>query len=323
MTPGAVVVPKSQHSCSFAATLWSWKMPPEVARVALVTAGSAGLGAAVARVLAVQCGMSVVINYSSNSERAEALVSWLCQETATQEQPRETCRFFHAIQADLHQPAEIRRLVSETLALSRGRLDAVVSNVGWTRMTDFSDLEQGVVEADWDRCFNVNVKGHLWLFHAAQTALAEADGVFVSTASVAGVRPSGSSLVNYLSRARPSGLANRYSSQPYAVTKAAQIHLIKSLALIAAPKVRVNCVSPGVLLTVSPRNQPFLLLGVVAKPLQDWGKTFSRQKLDAVREANGLKRFATVEDVAQQVRVFVESKSATGQNAIIDAGFLL
>ncbi len=41
------------------------------------------------------------------------------------------------------------------------------------------------------------------------------------------------------------------TKQPYAVTKAAQIHLIKSLAVIAAPTIRVNCTSPGVLLTVS------------------------------------------------------------------------
>jgi NAD(P)-dependent dehydrogenase (short-subunit alcohol dehydrogenase family) len=37
--------------------------------------------------------------------------------------------------------------------------------------------------------------------------------------------------------------------QAYSVTKAAQIHLVKSLALIAGP-IRVNSVSPGVLMTV-------------------------------------------------------------------------
>jgi hypothetical protein len=42
-----------------------------------------------------------------------------------------------------------------------------------------------------------------------------------------------------------------------------------------------------------------------------------------VQEANKLKRFATVDDVAEQVRTFVSSKTITGQNAIIDAGFSL
>lgn len=40
-------------------------------------------------------------------------------------------------------------------------------------------------------------------------------------------------------------------SQPYSVTKAAQIHLVKCLARITSPKIRVNSVSPGILMTVS------------------------------------------------------------------------
>lgn len=39
--------------------------------------------------------------------------------------------------------------------------------------------------------------------------------------------------------------------QAYAVTKAAQIHLMKSLAAICSPRIRVNSVSPGLMLTVS------------------------------------------------------------------------
>ncbi|CAK7206114.1 hypothetical protein SEUCBS139899_008898 [Sporothrix eucalyptigena] len=255
-------------------------------RVALITAGSAGLGAAIARTLAVDCGMSVVINYAHNTTRAARLVEELQCRVAAINACAGSPQTFHAIAADLQTPGEIQRLVTETLALTGGRLDAVISNVGWTRMTDFLDLEQGVVENDWDRCFDVNVKGHLRLFHAAQHALgASSNGVFVSTASVAGVKPSGSSL-------------------PYAVTKAALIHLVKSLAIIAAPKVRVNSVSPGIMLT-------------------DWGMNFPQEKLDKAKEANKLKRFATVEDVARQVRVFVESNTVTGQNAVIDAGLSL
>ena len=42
-----------------------------------------------------------------------------------------------------------------------------------------------------------------------------------------------------------------------------------------------------------------------------------------MKAQNKLKRVATVDDVAAQVRAFVTSKSVTGQNAIIDAGFCL
>ena len=118
----------------------------------------------------------------------------------------------------------IQQLVQQTIA-KFGRLDVVVSNAGWTRVTNFSNLDEGMVDEDWDRCFLYNVKSHLWLMHAAKEALEQSEGAFVTTASVAGVKPSGSSL-------------------PYAVTKAAAIHLSKALAVICSPKIRVNSVSP-------------------------------------------------------------------------------
>lgn len=75
------------------------------------------------------------------------------------------------------------------------RLDVVVSNHGWTRMSNFMNLDDNVVEEDWDKCFNFNVKSHLFLMHAAKRHLEETEGAFITTASVAGVKPSGSSLV--------------------------------------------------------------------------------------------------------------------------------
>ena len=155
-------------------------------KVALVTAGSAGLGAAAARALASE-GMAVVINYSANKQRANALVCSLFEEFP--DTPR-----FAAVQADLGIRADITELVDETFRIM-GRLDVVVSNGGWTRFSNFADLEDGVEEADWDRCFNMNVKSHLWLIHAAKQHLDETEGAFITTASLAGVIPSGSSLV--------------------------------------------------------------------------------------------------------------------------------
>lgn len=57
--------------------------------------------------------------------------------------------------------------------------------------------------------------------------------------------------------------------------------------------------------------------------IQEWGLSFPAQRLELARKSNKLDRFATVEDVVQQVKTFVVSKSVTGQNAVIDAGFTL
>lgn len=163
-------------------------------KVALVTAGSAGLGACIARTLAQNAQMRVVINYSNNASRAEALVEDLTKLTAN-DTPQVQDRFI-ALKADMGDKNDVKQLVEQ--AVNRmGRLDVVVSNAGWTKMRNFMDLDDGVDEDDWDRCFNVNVKSHLWLFHAARPFLDKTEGAFITTASVAGVKPSGSSLVSF------------------------------------------------------------------------------------------------------------------------------
>lgn len=120
---------------------------------------------------------------------------------------------------------------------------------------------------------------------AAKKHLDESSGTFITTSSVAGVGAMGSSLA-------------------YAVTKAAQIHLVKCLAVIASPNIRVNCVSPGMMIT-------------------DWSMSFPESKREATRKKTKLGRLATIEDVAQQVCCFAMSQSVTGMNAVIDSGATL
>lgn len=161
-------------------------------KVALVTAGSAGLGACIAKAL-VRDGMRVVINYSSNTPRADALIAEL--QNSVKESATNTSDYFIAVKADMGDRDSVKRLVEETYQ-KMGRIDVVVSNAGWTKMRDFLNLNDGLYEEDWDRCFRINVKSHLWLFHAARSYLDETEGAFVTTASVAGIKPSGSSLVS-------------------------------------------------------------------------------------------------------------------------------
>jgi len=182
--------------------------------------------------------------------------------------------------------SDITRLVKETVD-TMGRLDVVVSNQGWTKVTNFFDLEDNLEEDVWDKCFNYNVKSHLYLFHAAKPHFEanEDGGSFVTVASLAGVRPSGSSL-------------------PYSVTKAAEIHLTKGLATISGPKIRCNSISPGLMMT-------------------EWGQKFSDAKVKAATEKGALKSLATVEDVADQIKSMAMSKSMTGQNVVVDCGIAI
>ncbi|ORY66407.1 short chain dehydrogenase [Pseudomassariella vexata] len=250
--------------------------------VALITAGSAGLGAAAAKLFS-KHGYRVAVNYNNKAERANILVEELAG-LSTLPAAGGNDKNFVAIKADLASRDDIKRLVDEVVT-EMGRLDVVFSNGGWTKFRDMNSIDDNVFEEDWDRAFNMNVKAHLWLMHAARKHLDKTEGCFITTASLAGVSVSGSSLA-------------------YGVTKAAQIQLVKSLAVMAAPNIRVNSVSPGLLLT-------------------EWGDRFTDQQKEAHRQKTKLKRIVTVEDVAEQVLGLAKNRSMTGVNVLMDAGFNL
>ncbi|KAJ5150630.1 short chain dehydrogenase reductase [Penicillium coprophilum] len=240
--------------------------------VILVTAGSAGLGAVVAKTFARE-GYRVVINYISNSKRAESLVAQLSGEEAGQNAGDQDSVRYLTIRADLGSPADIRRLVKEAYD-TMGRIDVVFSNGGWSRFRDTTSIDDNVFEEDWDQAFNINVKSHLWLLHAAKPYLEQVEGSFITTSSIAGA---------------------------YGVTKAAQLHMVKALAGMVGPHIRVNSVSPGLLQT-------------------DWAKRFTDEQKEIHRQQTKLKRFVELEDVAAQVLLLARSRSMTGTNTIIDGG---
>jgi NAD(P)-dependent dehydrogenase (short-subunit alcohol dehydrogenase family) len=252
------------------------------AKVALITASSAGLGAVIVKALAQD--YRVVVNYFSHPDKAEAVIREcmaMLPETSSSKEPR-----LHTIQADVSKRSDVQKLVEEAVQVM-GRLDVVISNAGWTQMVNFYDLEQNVNEADWDKCFAINVKAHLWLLHTAKPHMEsnEDRGSFVTIASLAGVIPSGSSI-------------------PYAVTKAAQIHLLKCLAAVCGPKIQCNSVSPGLMMT-------------------EWGQRFPEATVNAVTEKGALKRLTTAEDVADLIRTMILSRSLTGQNIVVDCGIAM
>ncbi|OKL58853.1 hypothetical protein UA08_05643 [Talaromyces atroroseus] len=277
--------------------------PATANRNVLVTAGSRGLGALVAEKFAAE-GANVAINYVSNVGRAEETAS----KIKSQYQVKTTI-----IQGDLGVKEDCIKVV-KTAVDELGGLDIVISNAGWTKFAKFDDLD-ATEESDWDKCWAVNVKGHLHIFREAlPTFNANPDGgVFLVTASIAGLGASGSSL-------------------PYSVSKAAcnvsplftpSLHLTKCLAKSQGPKVRVNAVCPGLLLT-------------------EWGNQFSAESIHNHIEKTALKRVvsnnwnelkgqitdsrtskAELEDTADLYITLAKNSSMTGQSMAVDAGFTL
>jgi ketoreductase RED2 len=232
--------------------------------VVVVTGSSSGIGAAVAGAFAA-VGASVVINSSSTVAEGRAVAAAL----------PDACY----VQGDITDPEACRLLVDT--ALDRwGRLDTLVNNAGTTALIPHQDLEAASLEV-WRRIFEVNVFGTWSMTLAAMPALRQAKGSVVNVASVAGVRPTGSSI-------------------PYAASKAALNHMTVLLAKVVGPEVRVNAVAPGLI------DTPWTA---------DWDLV--RQ---FVEQVTPLKRTGQPEDVAEVVLALARASYVTGQIVGIDGG---
>nr|WP_256069831.1 3-oxoacyl-ACP reductase FabG [Streptomyces sp. DvalAA-14] len=178
----------------------------------MVTGGSRGIGAAVAKRLA-RDGMYVLVNYRSRVKEATAVV----------EEIRAAGGVAEAARADVSQEDQTREMFRQ-LRRSHGRLDVLVNNAGLT--------DDGFVvlmsDRKWRSVIDTDLTG---AFHCARDGvrmmLAAGRGTVVNVSSVSGL-------------AGPSGQAN------YAAAKAGLIALTKSLATEVADRgVRVNTVVPG------------------------------------------------------------------------------
>ncbi len=177
----------------------------------IVTGAGGGIGEGIARRLAAE-GAQVIVN-DINVALGEKVVAAIVKEGGV-------ASFFAA---DVTQSAEVKALVHA--AVSRyGKLDVMVNNAGWTHR---NQPALDVCEADFDRCYAINVKSiYLATIHATPVFRANGGGSFINIASTAGVRP------------RP-GLTW------YNGSKGAVITTSKSLAAELGPdNIRVNCINP-------------------------------------------------------------------------------
>jgi 3-oxoacyl-[acyl-carrier protein] reductase len=204
-------------------------------KVAFVTGGSRGIGAAVARRLARE-GADVALTYVTAAEKAEAVAAEL----------RDTGRRGLALRADMADAAGLVAAVDRTAA-ELGRLDILVTNAG---IAVFKPLDQLTI-ADIDATLAVNVRAVVVAAQAAARHMVEG-GRIVTVGSINAERmPMAGGTV-------------------YAMSKAALVGLTKGLARDLGPRgITANLVQPGPVDTdMNPADGPYapLLTPLLAIP---------------------------------------------------------
>ncbi|HAH43821.1 MAG TPA: oxidoreductase [Planctomycetaceae bacterium] len=195
-------------------------------KVALVTGASKGIGAGIARELAV-AGAAVVVNYATDGERAEALVKQIKQENGQAV----------AVQGDVSNAADVARLFTDVDS-TFGRLDILVNNAGVYRETPIEEL----TEEEFHREFNINVLGPLLVIRESLQYFGSEGGTIINIGSGA-------------SKMCPPG----YSI--YSASKSALDAITGVLSKeLASRKIRVNSVNPGA--TLSEGTQAAGLYGI-------------------------------------------------------------
>jgi len=193
-------------------------------KVAIVTGGSKGIGAAIAKSLAGE-GASVVVNYASSKEGAEKVVVEITGKGGKAV----------AVQGDFSKQADISKVFAETKK-AYGRLDTLVNNAG---VYEFLPLEQ-VTEKSFHTMFNLNVLG---LILSSQEALKY-------------FGPEGGSIINIGSVA---STTHPPMSSVYSATKGAVDSVTGVLARELGPKkIRVNSINPGMVETEGVHSAGFI-----------------------------------------------------------------
>lgn len=190
-------------------------------KIAAVTGGAGGIGVEIVRGLA-EAGADVALIYHS-SKNASAIATQLANETGVRVQ---------SFQADVTSREDIAQTISQIAeTFGHGRLDIAVANSGVC--SDTPALEY--TEETWRYNNSVNYDGVMWTAQAAGRIFqAQGYGNLIITASVS------ATLVNIPQK-----------QAAYNASKAAVVHLAKSLAVEWAGFARVNCISPGFILTDS------------------------------------------------------------------------
>jgi 3-oxoacyl-[acyl-carrier protein] reductase len=228
----------------------------------VVTGGSRGIGAAIVARFA-RRGDKVFFLYEKNHTAAEQVAS---QTGAT------------PVCCDVADGQAVEKAFTQI-----GPVDILVCNAG----ISIDGLMTQLPEEDWDRLFDVNVKGmYLCIKQAIPGFLQKQKGSIVTVSSMW-------------------GQVGASCEAAYSATKGAVIALSKALAQELGPSgIRVNCVAPGVILT-------------------DMCAQVAPAILEQMAQDTPVGRNGTAQDVAQAVEYLADAEFVTGQVLPVNGGYVI
>lgn len=238
-------------------------------KIILVTGASKGIGATVAVKLA-SIGAKVIVNYSGSKEAAENVV----------EQIKTAGGDAIAIQADVSKTKDVKNLFDTAIA-HFGRIDVLVNNAGIM----INKLIKDTTDDDFERQFNINVKGVFNTLREAATKLADNGSVINFSTSVNRI------------------MLPTYGT--YVATKSAVEQLTRVFSKeIGSRGINVNSVSPG------PTNTELFMKG---KP---------QEVVDHLASLSPFNRIGEPSDIAEIVAFLAgdEAKWINAQNIGINGG---
>ena len=240
-------------------------------KVAIITGASRGIGQVVAEQLA-NLGAKVVVNYTSSTKKAQDVVDDINRKGGEA----------LAIQADLSKVSGVEALFTKTIEAFK-KVDILINNAG---VSIYKAIHE-VTEDDFDKQFNLNVKGTYFACQQAMKYMEKKGRIINFSTSVVGQ------------------MFPTYSV--YAGTKGAVEQFTRQLAKEFAKKqITINAVAPG------PVNTELFTLG----------KT--EQQIEGLKNSIAFGRIGEPEDIANVIEFLVSEQSEwiTGQTIRVNGGFI-